>query len=327
MTARNTIKFTAVSYREATRKRSKGLLWVDCKKLTSLRLSRELLIRELAGLSGISITSVTDFGSGTRIWASKSIVNKLAKALKVHPDSLVIDTCVWTLPDPASGSARTELSRERFKQCSLCECTKLADNDHFYWGKQRGSWDNVCRVCRNAETRRYRILYQEKDGWTESNNQKQRERYAADPSKYNEQNNRWRHNNPEYCESQKLKIKEWRARKYATDAEWTKLEKARRKVHGHKRRALECDAGDGYTAEGILQMYEDQEGLCAYCGVRLNGDYHADHMQPLSRGGAHCAENIALTCPQCNLSKNDKTAEEFWVYMQMKTKVGSPSRS
>lgn len=257
MTARNIIKSTVVTYQEATRKRSKGLLWVDCKRLTSLRLSRELLIRELADLSGVSVTAVTDFGSGTRIWASRSIVNKLSGALNAHPNSLVIDTCVWPLPNPVDGSARMELSQERFEQCSLCKCTKLADNDYFRWRKHRGSWDNVCRVCRNLAARRARSLYRQNDDWKAKDNQKQRERYAADPSKYNERNNRWRHNNPEYRETQKLKIKEWRARKYATDAEWIKLEKARRKVRGYKRRALECDAGDGYTAEDILQMHED----------------------------------------------------------------------
>ncbi len=49
-----------------------------------------------------------------------------------------------------------------------------------------------------------------------------------------------------------------------------------------------------------------------------------DHMVPLSRGGLHCWTNVCLACPPCNLSKHDKTAEEF---MYVKTKLDPFPRS
>lgn len=63
--------------------------------------------------------------------------------------------------------------------------------------------------------------------------------------------------------------------------------------------------------EVVIQMYDDQQGLCAYCEAPLFGNYHVDHMLPLSKGGEHRWSNLAITCPHCNLSKGVQAAEEF----------------
>ncbi len=43
-------------------------------------------------------------------------------------------------------------------------------------------------------------------------------------------------------------------------------------------------------------MIQDQSGVCAYCESTLNGNYHVDHMIPLSRGGRNTWSNLAITC-------------------------------
>jgi 5-methylcytosine-specific restriction endonuclease McrA len=43
----------------------------------------------------------------------------------------------------------------------------------------------------------------------------------------------------------------------------------------------------------------------------LGRSYHVDHKQPVSRGGSNWPENLAVTCPTCNLRKSDKTEAEF----------------
>ena len=64
---------------------------------------------------------------------------------------------------------------------------------------------------------------------------------------------------------------------------------------------------------------------CAYCGVTLNftratgrkfsgNDATIEHRLPLSRGGKHLWNNVALACRDCNMSKNQKTEEEFAEY-------------
>lgn len=62
---------------------------------------------------------------------------------------------------------------------------------------------------------------------------------------------------------------------------------------------------------------------CCYCGVEMSfirrsrGEGIApnratlEHTVPISRGGSHTFENTALACHRCNVSKNDKTPEEY----------------
>lgn len=55
----------------------------------------------------------------------------------------------------------------------------------------------------------------------------------------------------------------------------------------------------------------DRDGdLCAYCGD-TEGPFHLDHIIPWSRGGDHSLGNLTISCATCNLSKGDKTPEEW----------------
>lgn len=84
------------------------------------------------------------------------------------------------------------------------------------------------------------------------------------------------------------------------------------RAHWQNMRALRVNAEGKHTQGDIAQMYEEQEGRCGYCGITLFDDYHVDHMQPVSRGGTNWPDNLIVCCPDCNLSKNKKTYEE-WV--------------
>lgn len=62
---------------------------------------------------------------------------------------------------------------------------------------------------------------------------------------------------------------------------------------------------------------------CCYCGAEMSfirrprGEGIApnratlEHIVPISRGGSHTFGNTALACHRCNVSKNDKTPEEY----------------
>ena len=49
---------------------------------------------------------------------------------------------------------------------------------------------------------------------------------------------------------------------------------------------------------------------CGYCGTS-NGPFDIDHMVPISRGGAHDAENFITACCRCNRAKSDKMLAEW----------------
>lgn len=58
------------------------------------------------------------------------------------------------------------------------------------------------------------------------------------------------------------------------------------------------------TADGYL--------TCHYCGARIQAKgVHMDHKRPVSRMGGNGMDNLALTCPSCNLKKGRRTHDEF----------------
>jgi len=85
------------------------------------------------------------------------------------------------------------------------------------------------------------------------------------------------------------------------------------RISWHRHRAFKKNTTIGsLPARYDDALYEDQHGLCYYCGASLEETgQHIEHMTPLSRGGAHALYNLVLSCPTCNLRKHTKTAEEF----------------
>lgn len=59
-----------------------------------------------------------------------------------------------------------------------------------------------------------------------------------------------------------------------------------------------------------LAVFYRDNYTCIYCGIRVDAP-HCDHVFPRSRGGSDEIENLATSCPRCNISKNDKTLEEW----------------
>jgi len=47
-------------------------------------------------------------------------------------------------------------------------------------------------------------------------------------------------------------------------------------------------------------------GACMNCGERLSESFHADHINPFSRGGRTITANGQALCAKCNLRKGSK---------------------
>ena len=61
------------------------------------------------------------------------------------------------------------------------------------------------------------------------------------------------------------------------------------------------------------RVFDKTDGNCAYCGIQLvrNGNWHVDHVVPISRGGKDEIENLVAACHKCNTKKSDKPLIEF----------------
>lgn len=195
------------------------------------------------------------------------------------------------------------LSLARFRCCTKCGCTKPATLQFFH-RKRKGLLDlrSVCKVCRaqdNASNRESIAAYNKAYG-------------KANRERYNRNWQRWCERHLELHREQSREYqRENKAARYAYQKEWRKLNPEKVRALRARRDAVKRGQGQALDADEILQMYEDQGGLCAYCESPLFGTYHVDHMTPVSRGGRDSWENLAITCPTCNMRKFTKTVEEF----------------
>lgn len=49
--------------------------------------------------------------------------------------------------------------------------------------------------------------------------------------------------------------------------------------------------------------------ICYYCGLPTANQ--VDHQSPVSKGGLDTPDNLVSACKNCNLSKNNKSTEQF----------------
>lgn len=66
----------------------------------------------------------------------------------------------------------------------------------------------------------------------------------------------------------------------------------------------------------VMQFYAivaSQEVLaCHWCGLdTTRQSREVDHVMPISKGGAHCVENLVISCTPCNRSKGSLLPDEF----------------
>jgi 5-methylcytosine-specific restriction endonuclease McrA len=108
---------------------------------------------------------------------------------------------------------------------------------------------------------------------------------------------------------------EWRQRmsKWRKENKDAWLKNAR--VWNHNRTARTNGNGGSFSVDELNTLFDEQEGLCAYCGRLLFESFatpfHIEHKTPISRGGTNNIGNIALSCAECNLKKGTMTDDEF----------------
>lgn len=58
------------------------------------------------------------------------------------------------------------------------------------------------------------------------------------------------------------------------------------------------------------RIFRRDNFTCQYCGSK-ELPLHCDHVVPVSKGGSNLDSNLKAACKFCNLSKHDKTLEEW----------------
>lgn len=192
------------------------------------------------------------------------------------------------------------------KRCSKCKKEYPTTTEYFKWKGTR--FDSWCRQCYRDQEKKFR----------EENPDLIKDRKRAYYLK-EESRSLQRVRSRRWYAKHKDKVAAYRAMTSKERVEYTRQwklahpERAKmsRKASTQKRRGLIRQAKGNHTAKDVQLQYSSQNGLCWWCGKPVGGVYHLDHRVPLSRGGTNAANNICISCPECNLGKRDKLPHEW----------------
>jgi 5-methylcytosine-specific restriction endonuclease McrA len=222
-----------------------------------------------------------------------------------------------------------ETSQEDKGQKRCTRCGELKPGTTEYFPRHKATRDGLnpsCKVCEKVRQQKWRDNLYTLEGseklskYRLARSQTSRKYRANHPDRVREVQQRYR---AIHRERLRIYVQQWRAanpdKTRILKQQWR--EANRKKVRAmslqaiHRRRARLYNNGGSHTAEDIQRLYENQKGCCAYCGnilVKGKRKTHIDHVRPLVQGGSNSIENIAIACAKCNLSKGDRTPEE-WV--------------
>lgn len=115
----------------------------------------------------------------------------------------------------------------------------------------------------------------------------------------------------EYAHEHKVERDEWYEKYKQTDRGRAVII-----TKSSKRRAIRRNVDDGTVTADFLQQLANDTKYCIFTGVELIPENrHLDHILPLSRGGLHTITNVRFISNHANVVKNNKTDEEFEIWL------------
>lgn len=197
------------------------------------------------------------------------------------------------------------------KTCTKCNITK----DISEFNKNKNSKDGhraACKQCMSAYRKaNSEKIKKQKDEWTKNNIEKVREgkkKYRQENfEKISRQKKEWRQKNIDRCREQS-KLNHLKRKEKGIKSDWAKNnpDKVKEIKRNYKHRRREIEKTSGLSTKDFKSWVDSQEKVCKYCSTCCKDNYHIDHMNPLSRGGLHSLDNLAIACPTCNLTKSNK---------------------
>ena len=204
------------------------------------------------------------------------------------------------------------------KRCARCGETKpLAEMVRS--SRSRDGYLARCKACHNAWNRE--IADRDPEATRAYGREKAMRLYRADPDKYRARHRDWYAENREHCVSyvanyykQRPEKKREHDRNYsrrhsakivARVKQWQIDNPERTKAHQQANKAKRRGAGEAKTFDRMM-IWERDGGRCHICGKKCDPKaWDMDHLTPLSKGGSHAPDNVAVSHPSCNRRRSN----------------------
>ena len=96
---------------------------------------------------------------------------------------------------------------------------------------------------------------------------------------------------------------------YEATRRWKQTHKEECRFYRHVRRLTTAQARVEKRIDK-KKIYNWSSRICGICDLLIEGDFHIDHIIPLSKGGQHSTANLQLAHTFCNKSKFNKLPSE-----------------
>lgn len=176
-----------------------------------------------------------------------------------------------------------------------------------------------CKACHNAWNRE--IAARDPEATRAYGRAKAKRQYHADPETWRARHREWYAANHEHCiayaaEYQRAHPERKRfhdrlySRRHSADivrrvAAWAARNPDRARAHRAASKAKRRGAGETRRIDRDA-IWKRDGGRCHICGKRCDpGAWDLDHLVPLSRGGPHREDNVAVSHPTCNRRRHN----------------------
>lgn len=227
-----------------------------------------------------------------------------------------------------NSTRRASTSKDmKTKICTRCHLELPATTEYFSLRKSRKKsgyiwrgFNSRCITCIRMERKSYYMENRDKIL------NKNRDYLKEHPDRAMAAIKKWLKKHPEKAKQySKNNYHRHKSKRVEGHRRWKKANAEHVRIYNRNAKAKRRQAEGRFTVHDINRIYDEQKGLCAYCGKKLDGNYHVDHVMPICRGGSNWPENLALSCPTCNLRKREKTAEEFLAILQLEKTQSQPA--
>ena len=115
--------------------------------------------------------------------------------------------------------------------------------------------------------------------------------------------------NIKYAQKHKLESAKYRQEHKSERAKYVKDNPDKFNAYKAKRRALKLNQiPPGTDLKEVAKFYKLAREISEKTGIKM----HVDHIDPLSKGGPHCPENLRIIPASENLKKHNKLPSEFY---------------
>lgn len=188
------------------------------------------------------------------------------------------------------------------KTCGECGEAKEKVGNFYVKTDSADGFESVCKVCRlnYFGTRRNDPLVREYNKeWQKQHNKKPEVR-----------------NRKKLLQRIRIRRPDVKLDMARRQREWVKANPEKNAINTRRYRHRKLALEGYHTYEELEDILVEQLGKCVYCGTSLLHGYSVDHIIPITmEGSTDFAYNIQLLCKSCNSSKNNKTHEEYIIYL------------